>query len=85
MGNRTDLRKEKSRHRTVCLWLPAETESLGPQPVFHQLAAKELISTRLLFYFQTVLQKASQLSLTNRAALIYSRERSCRGMCWQTH
>lgn len=54
-------------------------------PVFHELAAKEPISTQLLVYFQTVLHKASRLSLTNLDALIYSRERSCRGMCWQTH
>lgn len=54
-------------------------------PRVSMISSEGAISTKLPVSFQTALQKTSRLSLTNLAALIYSRERTCRGMCWQTH
>lgn len=57
----------------------------GWDPGVSLISSEGAISLGLLVSFHTALQKASQLSLTNLAALIYSRERSCTGMCWQAH
>lgn len=65
-------------------WSPA-TRSLDGTPGVSLISSEGAISTGLLMSFHTALQKASPLSLTNLAALIYSRERSCTGMCWQAH
>lgn len=76
------LRKVQVQKRSAVMvyWGPTAWE-----PRVSLTSSEGAISTQLLASFQTVLRKASRLSLTNLAGLIYSRERSCRGMCWQTH